>query len=434
MTPNAEVELFANSQWNTVGVVELLGLEDSGWQARSRIGYDMNWAMTHMDKRDAHAFGCHYPVGLETHTQAHWPVFLIDMLPQGYGRGELLRRLGLPETAAESADWQLLMRGAANPIGNLRIKGAAEWLAMQPGKQRGFTDDEVAQRGDEFTEFLARHGLFVAGSSGVQGEWPKLLLTRAKNGLLYLDHALPDDEAQAHFIVKFGRGANERLAQILRHEAPYMAIAKHLGLDVYADLELKERALFIPRFDRLVGNGGVTRLAQESIASLTGKAGFGVVPSHNEVCEQIVRRCTAPERDIMEYLRRDVANLALGNKDNHARNTAIQRDFAGNIRLSPLYDFAPMYLHPDGISRRIRWENNDDSRPEWSLVLDTVCAIGETQGVALNRSRLKEGLQTLAPKLHQVALHGEEMGMERDVHAFLRPGIERLAHELAAVN
>ena len=38
------------------------------------------------------------------------------------------------------------------------------------------------------------------------------------------------------------------------------------------------------------------------------------------------------------------------------RNTALQRDFEGRIALTPLYDFAPMYLHPDGIARRIRWK------------------------------------------------------------------------------
>lgn len=125
-------------------------------------------------------------------------------------------------------DWRLLLVGAGNPIGNLRIKEAAQWLATHAGARQGFTDDEVAQRGDEFSEYLALQGLFVAGSSGIQGEWPKVLLTRARDGLLYLDHTLPDDEAVEHYIVKFGRGTDLQLAAILRHEAPYMAMARHL--------------------------------------------------------------------------------------------------------------------------------------------------------------------------------------------------------------
>lgn len=41
----------------------------------------------------------------------------MDLLPQGYGRRELLRQLGLTERAETHADWALLMAGAGNPIG-----------------------------------------------------------------------------------------------------------------------------------------------------------------------------------------------------------------------------------------------------------------------------------------------------------------------------
>ena len=58
---------------------------------------------------------------------------LIDMLPQGYGRQELLRRIGAPATAGVAADWKLLLAGAGNPIGNLRVKEAADWLAANAG-------------------------------------------------------------------------------------------------------------------------------------------------------------------------------------------------------------------------------------------------------------------------------------------------------------
>ena len=254
--------------------------------------------------------------------QNHWPAFLIDMLPQGFGREELIRRIKLSPTAAEEADWRLLLTGAGNPIGNLRVKEAAQWLKGNAGVSRGFTDAEVAQCGEDFAEYLASHGLFVAGSSGVQGEWLKVLLTRADDGLLYLDHTLADERAREHFIVKFGRGTNVELATILRHEAPYMALAERLGLRVHAPLVMKERALFIRRFDRHVGAQGVTRFAQESIATLTGMPGFGAVPSHDRVCSELIACCTNPLAEVLEYIKRDVANIALGNMDNHARNTA----------------------------------------------------------------------------------------------------------------
>ncbi|WP_315123315.1 HipA domain-containing protein [Comamonas antarctica] len=435
------LQLHASGAWHDVASVRLLGPENAGWRSPSYTGYAVDWAFEHSRENDAHALCAAWPVGLEPVQLAHWPVFLIDLLPQGFGRQELLRRMGLPPTADAVADWPLLLAGSGNPIGNLRVKEAAAWLADHAGGFRGFTDEEVAQRGDDFSEYLAAHGLFVAGSSGVQGEWPKVLLTRAHDGLLYLDHTLPDEQACRHYIVKFGRGTDPGLASILRHEAVYMQLAKELGMRVHAPLVLRERALFIERFDRRVENGAVVRLAQESIATLAGMPGFEAVPSHDQVCEGLLRYCTDPQQEVLEYLRRDVANLALGNKDNHARNTALQRDFSGRITLTPLFDFAPMYLHPDGIARRIRWEGNDGGRPDWSRVLDSVCESARQvqrarrkKGPALlQRAALVEGLRAMVPALRRIAAEGEAMGIDADVLNHLRPGLLARAQELAAL-
>ena len=438
MNKTCTLQLHANGIWRDVASVSLIGSENEGFKAKTFSGYGVEWVSGHAGKRDAHALCSRWPVGFETHEQPHWPVFLIDMLPQGFGRQELLRRIGKAPTAGASVDWQLLLAGAGNSIGNLRIKEAASLLADNTGFIRGFTDDEVAQRGDQFAEYLASYGLFVAGSSGVQGEWPKVLLTRAKDGKLYLDHTLPDDQAQAHYIVKFSRGADPQLAAIFRHEAPYMALAAHLGLRVHSPLTLRSKALFIPRFDRVAGAGSLVRLAQESIATLTGIPGFDAVPSHDSVCRELLRRCTHPQNEILEYIKRDIANLALGNKDNHARNTAVQRDFKGAIALTPLYDFAPMYLHPDGIARRIRWDGNDGSQPDWEQVLNCVCALAdEVQQLEsrigpalLNRHFLRNSLKEIAPRLRDIAANGVAMGLEPEIHAHLKLGIEARAHEL----
>ena len=428
MNPTCTIELYARGHWHAVGQVSLHGQLSEGWKARSYAGYAVEWVFEHMGATDAHALCAQWPVGLEPLQVPHWPVFLIDMLPQGFGRAELLGRLGYSPTAGVGADWPLLMAGAGNPVGHLRVKEAAAWLQAQPHTQRGFTDEEIALRGDDFAEYLAVHGLFVAGSSGIQGEWPKLLLTRAHDGLLYLDHTLDDAQAAEHYIVKFGRGTQTELNLILQQEAPYMLLAQRLGLRVHAPLRLLHRALFIPRFDRRVVNGQVARLAQESIATLTGMPGFEWVPSHDQVCQALVAHCTDPMAEVLEYLKRDVANVALGNKDNHARNTAVQRDFDGHIALTPLFDFAPMYLHPDGIARRIRWEGNDGGRPDWARVLDRVCSDAPQ---TLDRARLVSGLKAMAPELEWIAHNGESLGVDGRVLAFLRPGLLAQAQALA---
>lgn len=200
----------------------------------------------------------------------------------------------------------------------------------------------------------------------------------------------------------------------------------------------------IPRFDRRAQGGTVLRLAQESLATLTGLPGFDAVPSHDQACEALLRHCTDPQAEVLEYLRRDVANLALLNKDTRARNTAVQRDFKGQIVLTPLYDFAPMYLHPDGIARRIRWEGNDFGRTDWTQVVTRVCEIAarvqqeqprrRSHGPALLvRTPLVAGLKAMAPALREVATAGEAWGLEPAVAAFVRGPMLSLADELAAL-
>lgn len=138
-----------------------------------------------------------------------------------------------------------------------------------------------------------------------------------------------------------------------------MKIARYLGLRVFKDLELHQKTLFIPRFDRQIINSKVERIAQESLASLSCKAGFGIKMMHNQICTLLMECCSSPKAEIFEYLKCDIANVALGNKDNRTLNTAIQRLNNGTIQLTPLFDFSPMWLHPDGIARTTRWEKDD---------------------------------------------------------------------------
>lgn len=394
------LQIYQEDEWLDCAIVEIVGQQQTGWQAATRTSYLFEYAISYMDLSDGHALAYHLPVNVQNTLQSTWPAFLMDLLPQGYGRKELLRQLNFSENTQEQADWALLKAGAGNPIGNLRIKEAYEWLQGQfPVQQNhGFSLDQVVERQENFIESLASYGLFIAGSSGIQGEWPKLLLTQGHDDLFYLDHTLTDHQVKQHWLVKFSRGSDQNLDKILMHEALYMKIAQYLGLRVHQELELHGKTLFIPRFDRKVSDGKVERIAQESIASLGGKAGFGVRMTHNQICSLLMQCCTEPKQEIFEYLKRDLANVALGNKDNHTRNTAIQRFNNGIIRLTPLFDFAPMWLHPDGIARTTRWERDDHGgMPIWHSVIEqiaesTMIDPKEIKAVLIEQLPLYQGL------------------------------------------
>lgn len=394
------LQIYQEDEWLDCAIVEIVGQQQTGWQAATRTSYLFEYAISYMHLSDGHALAYHLPVNVQNTLQSTWPAFLMDLLPQGYGRKELLRQLNFSENTQEQADWALLKAGAGNPIGNLRIKEAYEWLQGQfPVQQNhGFSLDQVVERQENFIESLASYGLFIAGSSGIQGEWPKLLLTQGHDDLFYLDHTLTDHQVKQHWLVKFSRGSDQNLDKILMHEALYMKIAQYLGLRVHQELELHGKTLFIPRFDRKVSDGKVERIAQESIASLGGKAGFGVRMTHNQICSLLMQCCTEPKQEIFEYLKRDLANVALGNKDNHTRNTAIQRFSNGIIRLTPLFDFAPMWLHPDGIARTTRWERDDHGgMPIWHSVIEqiaesTMIDPKEIKAVLIEQLPLYQGL------------------------------------------
>jgi serine/threonine-protein kinase HipA len=186
--------------------------------------------------------------------------------------------------------------------------------------------------------------------------------------------------------------------------------------------------LFVPRFDRDVTPAGVVRFAQESLASLCGVAEFGAAPTHNVAVAQIARAATTPEEEVTEYVMRDIANVVLGNKDNHARNTAIQRTEDGLVRLTPLFDFAPMLLHPDGISRRMRWERDDAGAPRWASV---VAQCREITSLAL--PNLPARLRAMGERLDVLPERAREEGVDEPLLERLRSGIRDAADQLRAI-
>ena len=98
--------------------------------------------------------------------------------------------------------------------------------------------------------------------------------------------------------------------------------------------------------------------------------GFGAAVNHDTYCKALLHIVTDPVTELREYLRRDILNLALRNTDNHGRNAALLIA-EERIQLSPIFDFAPMFLDPEGIGRVSRWENEQaGSQPEWAAICE----------------------------------------------------------------
>jgi serine/threonine-protein kinase HipA len=109
-----------------------------------------------------------------------------------------------------------------------------------------------------------------------------------------------------------------------------------------------------------------------------------------------------PVGEIIEFLRRDILNLAMRNTDNHTRNTSVQRLTDGTVQLTPIYDFAPMYLDRELIVRSCRWRTED--KRDIADINDIIARLGitdsekesvatEMRGFAATVSKLPETMR-----------------------------------------
>ncbi|OQY44831.1 MAG: hypothetical protein B6240_09805, partial [Desulfobacteraceae bacterium 4572_87] len=211
-------------------------------------------------------------------------------------------------------------------------------------------------------------------------------------GLFHAEGALPDEKAAKFWLVKFPRGlrTDGRNQQVLRNEAAYLEVARDFGIRTGEPLVYEEGVLFVPRFDRDVLNGRVERMGMNSLYALADIPGFGAAVHHDVYCRALARVASNPAGELREYILRDILNLALRNTDNHGRNGAVLRTGA-QTSLSPLFDFAPMFLDPEGIGRVSRWDNErPGSQPEWGVICEKFKHLvppGETRNWLADLSR-----------------------------------------------
>ena len=436
------LQIHAAGRWNDAAQLTLSDPE-RGWQGSSQLAYDDAWVFDADpdmvgNARGWQALSVRLPPSLQVQGFKTWPPFLLDLLPQGHARRVLAEALQLDPNAA-ACDAPLLLRAAGDPIGNIRIKQAwdAEWERIsQAPKHPGLTLDELFERGDAFNEFARDFAAQASGSSGVQGAWPKLLMTRNAAGRWLPDPMVPDDEASDHAILKWVSDRAEVTGLILTAEAPYLELARAFGLRCARPLMHRQGTLLIPRFDRVVDAGRVVRLGQESLISAAGVAAFGHQTSHDVYLAVIKDCCDDPASEVTEYLLRDVLNLALGNPDNHGRNTALQKTADGGVRLTPLYDFCPMRLDPSGIARSTTWKcmkplvgPSRDLNPDWEIV----CRVAAADVPGLEAEALMAMLASKADCLRRMPERARDIGVPDAVIAGAMGFCDRHADALAAL-
>ncbi|MBM4779830.1 MAG: HipA domain-containing protein [Archangiaceae bacterium] len=411
-------EALLDGAWQAAATLEFPE-EFAGDQARSYFEYAYEYldrwvGTTRFDVGTSVTLPLEFgPASLPT-----WPAFLDDLRPMGSARRWWLDRLNLADALA--SDFRLLQQGTVAPVGNLRI---AEAVPPKTETPRRFAAQQVIDREQGFIAWAADHGAQVGGATGAGGDSPKLLLRREADQV-WIDVWQDEPESQAaHVLVKFARSRRERDQLILRSEYVFYRALTRLGVATISEegLELHEGeagpSLWLPRFDVRRHEGREVRLGVESMFSLLG-ARPGARLRHQDVLRAL--RTLVPAADwprlLLEYVQRDVLNLVFGNSDNHGRNTALLKS-ADSVWLAPVYDFAPMKMDLEGITRTTQWRDFEKGgEVDWRGLLPT---FGENEGF------VRAGLRELAERLVTLPALLRELGLPRETLEFPALGLNQ---------
>ena len=222
------IEIHHNGQWHRAAKLHVHG-ED-----RIRVDYDTGYLFS----LESQPISLGLPLNMDPYAGAAddlqglappdpTPAFLFDLVPQGRGREFLLGLLGMRSDSTQIVP--LIMNGAFNPIGRLRVTTAMDFYRAQVEKDStrdyldGFTLKDIATKSEDFLDHLSVHAMLAAGTTGVQGVAPKFLLNQDAQGRWFADMALPDEAVESHWLVKRPRGRNPEDRTVLRNEAPTCA-------------------------------------------------------------------------------------------------------------------------------------------------------------------------------------------------------------------
>lgn len=409
------VQIFHQGRWHDAATLEMPSPE-RGRHGPAYLGYGQDYALAWMFHDDEHACSLTLPVELMTrHAAPRWFGFVEDIMPAGASRRFWVTQLGLEGRPEAEQDYALLSHGTIAPVGNLRIKEAVP--ERPPGsrlERLRFALDEVVERDSDFLAYAQQMGAASGGATGAGGEAPKLLVRCTPHDEVWIDTWQDDPKTlDAHYLVKFPRGRRSQDdCDVLRGEYHYYQELAALGIETIETRRMRliegsrYPSLWLPRFDVDVDvdDGALVRHGLESVSSLLG-VGPGTLLEQGETLRGLVRLLASQHRVVegseafdsaafaIEWVRRDLLNVAFGNSDNHGRNTALIKRQSG-IRLAPVFDFAPMKADPEGVTRSMRWGSPYEEGGEFDWP-----AIAESLGGLVEPDRLMAELEALASRL-----------------------------------
>lgn len=415
------LQLFHSGKWQDAASLAI-PVPDKGRQGPIIAGYEPPaYALEWMGYNDQRALSLNLPVDLmRTYRAEYWFSFLDDIMPAGASRRYWINQLGIAHLPPSQQDFLLLKTGTIAPIGNIRIKEAVnETVAGSQLDQMRFSMADVVERDSDFMQYAQQRGAAAGGATGAGGEAPKLLLRCSSRNEIWIDTFQDDlNNQDTHYLVKFPRGNRiQDDCDILRTEFHYYQELAALGIDTIATQPMRliegERgpSLWLPRFDTEFCDGQLQRHGLESVYSILEKAP-GEPLNHFIAIRTLVKKLQQQhrvlelghnfdsEKFVIEWVKRDLLNVAFGNSDNHGRNTSLIKRAKG-IWLSPIYDFAPMKADPEGVTRSTTWGSpfEEAGRFDWLAIAQQLNDLVAAEQLIVELRQLAQQLAGLRQRL-----------------------------------
>ena len=436
------LQAFLDKQWKDVGHI-IFPYGNKNKFGIAEFSYNDDYVIECIDKDDEYAVSFNYPVALffDAVNRA-WPRFIDDIMPSGASRRYWMKYLGLECISLDEQNYLLLKNGTMSPVGNLRIK---ESLPQKNplAENLFFTIEDVNNRASDFLDYAQQRGATAGGATGAGGEAPKLLLRCNEKLQIWID-TYQDDLANKdiHYLVKYPRGSRAEIdCNILRAEYYFYHELEAMGFNTIATdkmrLEegLKYPSIWLPRFDVNYTEKGIHRLGMESVYSMLDKSA-GTTLYHGEVIRELINKINNShmvyeqgfkfdqKEFVTEWVTRDLLNIIFGNSDNHGRNTSFTR-YQGEIRLAPMYDFAPMKADPEGVVRTTIWGNPLEIGGEYDFV-----AIADSLSDLMDKDELLTSLKKTATHLVDLKLRLKNRGVPEQILSMPSIGFDFISEKL----
>ena len=422
---------------------------EKGRVSSAQLEYDARYVAQHINNLDA-LVSLRFPLDFFPHHCDIWPAFLQDIMPMGSARRFWLQKKNLSPALEYAHDFIMLNQCSLAPIGNIRVAG----IELETDSVKGFELQDVITRASDFIDYASFAGAAIGGATGAGGEAPKFLLSEDDQGLFYPEASLPDEQIKQSYLVKFPRNNAGKFDHlVLEGEACYYKIVSALGFNTINVSELKyfpkdeakhveKASLWLPRFDRCslpTNYKGIERYGVESLYSLLGVTQAGATVPHTDFLTSLIEYwCTHGQEEdvqdmVIEYLKRDLLNVVLGNVDNHGRNTSVLKKH-GKLSLAPIYDLAPMVLDPEGVIRTSRWNKQNELGGEfywWGICEEVAHISKDISSIDITAKRLWQALQQCAQKLREIPRLAKEFGLADEIAQHPKINLDKLDAKLA---